>query len=132
MSKAGGLVLIVGGLTVAAYVMAPDDDASGSEAARQAEFAKSARVEQRPGQDIAVPMPQPAPVIRTILSFRSGFMECQGGLAPHAGCSSPPGFEGRSEMSPSGSRLATESVSAGAIGLRNIASLWQTSTALAC
>jgi hypothetical protein len=60
MSKAGGLVLIVGGLTVAAYVMAPDDDASGSEAARQAEFAKSARVEQRPGQDIAVPMPQPA------------------------------------------------------------------------
>ena len=60
MSKAGGLVLIVGGLTVAAYVMARDDDASGSEAARQAEFAKSARVEQRPSQDIAVPMPQPA------------------------------------------------------------------------
>ena len=60
MSKAGGLVLIVGGLAVAAYVMAPDDDASGSEAARQAEFAKSARVEQRPSQDIAVPMPQPA------------------------------------------------------------------------
>ena len=55
MSKAGGLVLIVGGLTVAAYVMARDDDASGSEAARRSRSSPRALgLKQRPGQDIAV------------------------------------------------------------------------------
>ena len=52
MSKAGGLVLILGGLAVAAFVLPRDDDASGPDAGRQTDFAKSARVDERPGQDI--------------------------------------------------------------------------------
>ena len=44
MSKAGGLVLILGGLAVAAYVMPSDNDASGPDAAGQIDVAKSARV----------------------------------------------------------------------------------------
>ena len=60
MSKAGGLVLILGGLTVAAYVMSSDNDASGPDAAGQIDVAKSARVDVRPSPDLVVPKPQPA------------------------------------------------------------------------
>ena len=60
MSRMGGLVLILGGLAVAAYAMPPDVDASGSEAASQTGVVRSARVEQRPSQDAAGAIPQPA------------------------------------------------------------------------
>jgi peptidoglycan hydrolase-like protein with peptidoglycan-binding domain len=60
MSKAGGLVLILGGLAVAAYVMPSDNDASGPDAAGQVDVAKSARADERPSQDLTVPRPQPA------------------------------------------------------------------------
>ena len=65
MSKAGGLVLILGGLAVAAYVMPSDDDRSGPEAAGRVDVAKTSRVDERPSQhmpsqDMAVPKPQPA------------------------------------------------------------------------
>jgi hypothetical protein len=60
MSKAGGLILILGGLAVAAYVMPSDNDASGPDAARQVDVAKSARVAEVASQDLVVPKPQPA------------------------------------------------------------------------
>jgi hypothetical protein len=60
MSKTGGLVLILGGLTVAAYVMSSDNDASGPDAAGQIDVAKTARVDVRPSADLVVPKPQPA------------------------------------------------------------------------
>src|SRR5712671_908557 len=60
MSKAGGLVLILGGLAVAAYVMPSDNDAGEPDAAKQGDVAKTAQVDERPSQDLVAPRPQPA------------------------------------------------------------------------
>lgn len=60
MSKAGGVVLILGGLAVAAHVMPSYDGPSGSEADRRVDVAKTARVDEQPSRVMVVPKPQPA------------------------------------------------------------------------
>src|SRR5436190_23656182 len=60
MSKASGLILILGGLAVAAYVMPSTNDASEPNAARGTDVAKSSPAGERPSLDIAAVNPQPA------------------------------------------------------------------------
>jgi Putative peptidoglycan binding domain len=60
MSKAGGLVLIAGGLTVAAWVMSSGESTSWPEFSGLTDVVKTARVDERPNQEPAAPMPRPA------------------------------------------------------------------------
>ena len=60
MSKASGLILILGGLAVAAYVMPSTNDASEPDAARGTDVSKSSPAGERPSLDIAAVNPQPA------------------------------------------------------------------------
>jgi len=60
MSKTAGVVLILGGLGLAALVMSSEVAVNGSDPARRAEGAKTTRVEATVIEDRAVPRPQPA------------------------------------------------------------------------
>src|SRR5262245_8898548 len=60
MSKVGGFFLVVGGLAVAAYVMASVNDTSDLGASRGTDVAKSPPVDERPSLNIAAAKPQPA------------------------------------------------------------------------
>ena len=60
MSKASGLILILGGLAVAAYVMPSSNDASEPDTARGTDVVKSSPAGERPSLGIAAVNPQPA------------------------------------------------------------------------
>ena len=59
MSKAAGVVLILGGLGIAAFAMSSEVAVTGSDAARRVEGAKITRAEAK--ADVTVPRPQPVP-----------------------------------------------------------------------
>src|SRR5262249_12047731 len=67
MSKGAGVVLILCGLAVAAYVISAEDAGNGQDAARQAEVANDVaqKVVKSPAANVApdpaVPRPRPAP-----------------------------------------------------------------------
>src|SRR5215467_8596499 len=92
MSKAAGVVLILGGLGLAAFAMSSEFAVRGSDAARRVEEAKLTRAEAQIVEPLAVPRPQP--VLRTAAAPRpeaapSGSAPVIVMLAPRSGEAAP-------------------------------------------
>src|SRR5262249_46402427 len=88
MSKAAGVVLILGGLGLAAFAMSSEFAVRGSDAARRVEEAKITRAEAKVVEPMAVPRPDP--VLRTAAAPRpeavpSGSAPVIVTLAPRSG-----------------------------------------------
>jgi len=92
MSKAAGVVLILGGLGLAAFAMSSEFAVRGSDAARRVEEAKITPAEAKVVEPMAVPRPQP--VLRTAAAPRpeavpSGSAPVIVTLAPRSGDAAP-------------------------------------------
>src|SRR5215831_10583131 len=92
MSKAAGVVLILGGLGLAAFAMSSEFAVRGSDAARRVEEAKITPAEAQIVEPLAVPRPQP--VLRRAAAPRpeavpSGSAPVIVTLAPRSGDAAP-------------------------------------------